>query len=97
MVLTTMKETAQAYLGKKDPHAIVTVPTYFNDAQCQATKDAGTIPSLTSIHIISEPWLPPAHLHERWTRPLHFSSLPLWLPSASSQSHVPTTTKTTEQ
>merc|ERR1712142_1444080 len=41
MVLTKMKETAEAYLGKKVTHAVVTVPAYFNDAQRQATKDAG--------------------------------------------------------
>ncbi|PPQ69056.1 hypothetical protein CVT24_000099 [Panaeolus cyanescens] len=43
MVLTKMKETAEAYLGHKVTHAVVTVPAYFNDAQRQATKDAGTI------------------------------------------------------
>lgn len=43
MVLTKMKETAEAYLGKKVTHAVVTVPAYFNDAQRQATKDAGII------------------------------------------------------
>merc|ERR1719339_736184 len=43
MVLVKMKETAEAFLGKKVTHAVVTVPAYFNDAQRQATKDAGTI------------------------------------------------------
>merc|ERR1712212_480082 len=43
MVLVKMKETAEAYLGKKVTHAVVTVPAYFNDAQRQATKDAGVI------------------------------------------------------
>ena len=43
MVLSKMKEVAEAYLGKKITHAVVTVPAYFNDAQRQATKDAGTI------------------------------------------------------
>merc|ERR1712066_213775 len=43
MVLTKMKETAEAFLGKKVTHAVVTVPAYFNDAQRQATKDAATI------------------------------------------------------
>lgn len=38
-----MKEVAEAYLGKKVTHAVVTVPAYFNDAQRQATKDAGVI------------------------------------------------------
>jgi len=41
MVLTKMKETAQAYLGKTINDAVVTVPAYFNDSQRQATKDAG--------------------------------------------------------
>ena len=42
MILTKMKETAEAYLGKPVKHAVITVPAYFNDAQRQATKDAGT-------------------------------------------------------
>ncbi|KAG1229815.1 hypothetical protein G6F68_019350 [Rhizopus microsporus] len=50
MVLTKMKETAEAYLGKPVTHAVVTVPAYFNDAQRQATKDAGTIAGLTILH-----------------------------------------------
>uniref|UniRef100_A0A8C1PE26 Endoplasmic reticulum chaperone BIP n=2 Tax=Cyprinus carpio TaxID=7962 RepID=A0A8C1PE26_CYPCA len=54
MVLTKMKETAEAYLGEKVTHAVVTVPAYFNDAQRQATKDAGTIAGLNVIRIISE-------------------------------------------
>ncbi|KAL2100332.1 hypothetical protein ACEWY4_004726 [Coilia grayii] len=55
MVLSNMKETAEAYLGKKVTHAVVTVPAYFNDAQRQATKDAGTIAGLNVIRIINEP------------------------------------------
>jgi chaperone protein DnaK len=55
MVLTKMKETAEAYLGKKVTHAVVTVPAYFNDAQRQATKDAGIIAGLTVMRIINEP------------------------------------------
>jgi len=55
MVLTKMKDIAEAYLGKKVTHAVVTVPAYFNDAQRQATKDAGTIAGLTVIRIINEP------------------------------------------
>ncbi|TFK47237.1 heat shock protein 70 [Heliocybe sulcata] len=55
MVLTKMKETAEAYLGQKVTHAVVTVPAYFNDAQRQATKDAGTIAGLTVLRIINEP------------------------------------------
>uniref|UniRef100_A0A669B8I4 78 kDa glucose-regulated protein n=1 Tax=Oreochromis niloticus TaxID=8128 RepID=A0A669B8I4_ORENI len=54
MVLTKMKETAEAYLGKKVTHAVVTVPTYFNDAQRLATKDAGTIAGLNVIQVINE-------------------------------------------
>ncbi|XP_036385004.1 endoplasmic reticulum chaperone BiP-like [Megalops cyprinoides] len=55
MVLAKMKETAEAYLGKNVTHAVVTVPAYFNDAQRQATKDAGTIAGLTVMRIINEP------------------------------------------
>ncbi|XP_054043813.1 LOW QUALITY PROTEIN: endoplasmic reticulum chaperone BiP-like [Rissa tridactyla] len=55
MVLTKMKETAEAYLGKKVTHAVVTVPAYFNDAQRQATKDAGTFAGLNVMRIINEP------------------------------------------
>merc|ERR1712141_608277 len=55
MVLTKIKETAEAYLGKPVTHAVVTVPAYFNDVQRQATKDAGTIAGLNVMRIINEP------------------------------------------
>ncbi|KAH7903109.1 78 kDa glucose-regulated protein precursor [Hygrophoropsis aurantiaca] len=55
LVLTKVKETAEADLGGKVTHTVVTVPAYFNDAQRQATKDAGTIPGLTVLRIINEP------------------------------------------
>jgi len=55
MILTKMKETAEAYLGKEVKNAVVTVPAYFNDAQRQATKDAGTIAGLNVMRIINEP------------------------------------------
>ena len=55
MVLTKMKETAEAYLGKTINNAVVTVPAYFNDSQRQATKDAGTISGLNVLRIINEP------------------------------------------
>ncbi|KAK4752235.1 hypothetical protein SAY87_021033 [Trapa incisa] len=55
MVLTKMKETAEAFLGKKIKDAVVTVPAYFNDAQRQATKDAGVIAGLNVARIINEP------------------------------------------
>ncbi|CAH8472862.1 unnamed protein product [Schistosoma mattheei] len=55
MVLGKMKEFAESYLGKKVTHAVVTVPAYFNDAQRQATKDAGTIAGLNILRIINEP------------------------------------------
>jgi len=55
MVLTKMKETAEAYLGYDIKNAVVTVPAYFNDAQRQATKDAGTIAGLNVMRIINEP------------------------------------------
>ncbi|KDQ52809.1 hypothetical protein JAAARDRAFT_39796 [Jaapia argillacea MUCL 33604] len=55
MVLVKMKETAEQYLNKKVNHAVVTVPAYFNDAQRQATKDAGTIAGLDVLRVINEP------------------------------------------
>merc|ERR1719450_1439962 len=55
MVLVKMKEIAEAFLGKDIKNAVVTVPAYFNDAQRQATKDAGTISSLNVMRIINEP------------------------------------------
>ncbi|KAH9496209.1 hypothetical protein Btru_010504 [Bulinus truncatus] len=55
MVLTKMKETAEAYLGGKVTDAVITVPAYFNDAQRQATKDAGAIAGLNVLRIINEP------------------------------------------
>lgn len=54
-VLTKMKETAEAYLGKTISKAVITVPAYFNDAQRQATKDAGKIAGLQVERIINEP------------------------------------------
>ena len=55
MVLQKMKETAEAYLGEKVEQAVITVPAYFNDAQRQATKDAGKIAGLEVLRIINEP------------------------------------------
>ncbi|KAF9305127.1 ATPase with role in protein import into the ER [Mortierella antarctica] len=55
MILQKMKEIAEAYLSKKVTHAVVTVPAYFNDAQRQATKDAGAIAGLTVLRIVNEP------------------------------------------
>jgi heat shock protein 1/8 len=55
MVLTKMKEIAEAYLGKEVKNAVVTVPAYFNDSQRQATKDAGSIAGLNVLRIINEP------------------------------------------
>ncbi|BGP14433.1 hypothetical protein JCM10213_004556 [Rhodosporidiobolus nylandii] len=55
MVLGKMKETAETYLGHKVTHAVVTVPAYFNDAQRQATKDAGTIAGLNVLRVVNEP------------------------------------------
>jgi molecular chaperone DnaK len=54
-VLTKMKETAEAYLGETVTEAVITVPAYFNDAQRQATKDAGKIAGLDVLRIINEP------------------------------------------
>ncbi|EPY50849.1 heat shock protein BiP [Schizosaccharomyces cryophilus OY26] len=55
MILGKMKQTAETYLGQPVTHAVVTVPAYFNDAQRQATKDAGTIAGLNVIRIVNEP------------------------------------------
>lgn len=55
MVLVKMKETAEAFLGKKITDAVITVPAYFNDSQRQATKDAGCIAGLNVLRIINEP------------------------------------------
>merc|ERR1711872_168771 len=55
MVLTKMKDTAEAYLGSDVKDAVVTVPAYFNDSQRQATKDAGVIAGLNVLRIINEP------------------------------------------
>jgi heat shock protein 5 len=55
MVLTKMREIAEGYLGKTVTHAVVTVPAYFNDAQRQATKDAGTIAGLNVLRVVNEP------------------------------------------
>ena len=54
-ILQKMKETAEAYLGEKVDQAVITVPAYFNDAQRQATKDAGKIAGLEVLRIINEP------------------------------------------
>lgn len=55
MILGKMKQIAEDYLGKKVTHAVVTVPAYFNDAQRQATKDAGSIAGLNILRIVNEP------------------------------------------
>ncbi len=55
MVLLKMKQTAEAYLGKEVPSAVITVPAYFNDSQRQATKDSGAIAGLNVLRIINEP------------------------------------------
>lgn len=55
MILRKMKEVAESFLGEPVKHAVVTVPAYFNDAQRQATKDAGTIAGLKVERIINEP------------------------------------------
>src|ERR1700759_4617741 len=55
MILTKLKEAAEAYLGEKVTKGVITVPAYFNDAQRQATKDAGKIAGLEVLRIINEP------------------------------------------
>jgi molecular chaperone DnaK len=54
-ILQKMKETAEKYLGQEVTKAVITVPAYFNDAQRQATKDAGKIAGLEVLRIINEP------------------------------------------
>src|SRR5690606_28763623 len=54
-ILTKMKDTAEAYLNEKVTQAVITVPAYFNDAQRQATKEAGAIAGLEVLRIINEP------------------------------------------
>lgn len=53
MVLTKMKETAEAFVGEPIKNAVITVPAYFNDNQRQATKDAGNISGLNVLRIIN--------------------------------------------
>ncbi|KAL1891760.1 ATPase with role in protein import into the ER [Ceratocystis pirilliformis] len=55
MILGKMKDVAESYLGQTVTHAVVTVPAYFNDAQRQATKDAGTIAGLNILRVVNEP------------------------------------------
>src|SRR5258706_9407932 len=55
MILTKLKEAAEAYLGEKITQAVITVPAYFNDSQRQATKDAGKVAGLEVLRIINEP------------------------------------------
>jgi len=55
MVLTKMKETAEAYLGKTVTSAVITVPAYFNYSQRQATRDSGAIAGLNVLQIINGP------------------------------------------
>ena len=55
MILQNLKATAESYLGEKVTKAVITVPAYFNDAQRQATKDAGKIAGLEVERIINEP------------------------------------------
>ena len=55
MILTKMKETAEAFIGQEVKNAVITVPAYFNDSQRQATKDAGMIAGLNVLRIINEP------------------------------------------
>lgn len=55
MVLTKMKQTAEAYVGQRVRDAVITVPAYFNDSQRQATKDAGEIAGLNVLRIVNEP------------------------------------------
>ena len=77
MVLQKLKADAEAYLGEDVTQAVITVPAYFNDAQRQATKDAGKIAGLEVLRIINEPTAASSHmvLRKRMTRPSQFSIL----------------------
>ncbi|GFP79400.1 heat shock 70 kDa protein [Phtheirospermum japonicum] len=55
MVLNKMKEIAESYLRSVVKNAVVTIPAYFNDSQCQFTKDAEVIPGLNDMRVINEP------------------------------------------
>src|SRR5258706_8853726 len=55
MILQKLKQSAEDYLGSKVEQAVITVPAYFNDAQRQATKDAGKIAGLEGLRIVNEP------------------------------------------
>ena len=55
MVLTKMRDIAESYTGKEIKNAIVTVPAYFDNAQRQATKDAGVIAGLNVVRVLNEP------------------------------------------
>ena len=68
MVLTKMKQIAEAYLGKEVKNAVITVPAYFNDSQRQATKDAGTIAGLNVMRIINEPTAAAIAYGQVWIR-----------------------------
>jgi len=104
MILQKLKTDAEAYLGEKVTDAVITVPAYFNDAQRQATKNAGQIAGLNVVRIINEPTAASLAygLDKRRMRPSLSSTLaaePLTFPSstsatASSRSSPPTVTPT---
>ena len=66
MVLTKMKETAEAFLGTTVMDAVITVPAYFNDGQRQATKDAASIAGLNALRIINEVLFCQYNLNKYW-------------------------------
>lgn len=76
-ILVAMKETAEAYLGKIVKNAVITCPAYFNDAQRNATKDAGRIAGLNVLRIINEPTavcnkLKNMYIYQLFPRRVHF-------------------------
>jgi molecular chaperone DnaK len=77
-ILQKMKETAEAYLGQKVEQAVITVPAYFNDAQRQATKDAGKIAGLEVLRIINEPTACRARLRSRQAEDRYYCRLRSW-------------------
>ncbi len=84
MILQKMKETAESYLGETVTQAVITVPAYFNDAQRQATKDAGKIAGLEVLRIINEPTA--LRSLTVWTRTMARPSLFMTLAAALSTS-----------
>jgi heat shock protein 5 len=88
MILSKMKQIAEAYLSETVKYAVVTVPAYFNDAQRQATKDAGTISGLEVLRIINEPTAAAIGTHATPTLVVFFFPPPPILPTLFFRAYV---------